>query len=73
MMKLRFSSLTTSLGKKLILPMFPLDTLVLLRANEAESWGASYVEVCQHLLLVIARVGHADGIGPLSMHVWLCP
>ena len=30
--------LTTSLGKKLILPTFRLDALVLLRADEAKSW-----------------------------------
>ena len=37
----RFSSLRTSLGKKLILPTFQLDALVLLRVNEAKSRGTS--------------------------------
>ena len=32
----RFSSLTTSLGKNFMLPMFRLDALVLLRENEED-------------------------------------
>ena len=37
----RFSSLM-SFGKKLILPMFRLDALLLLRVNEVKSWGTSF-------------------------------
>ena len=52
--------------------MFQLDVLVLLRANEAKSWGTySYVEV-----LLIVHVGHlryttmqSGGHGPRELHL----
>ena len=58
----RFSSLTISLSKKIILPMFQLDALVLLSVNEAKSWQTSiysYIEACRCTLLLIAHIGHA--------------
>ena len=51
-----------SLDKKLILPMFQLDALVLLMVNEAKLWGTSihsYVKACWHALLLIAHVKHS--------------
>lgn len=47
---------------KVILLMFWLETLVLLRANEAKLWGTSicsYVKTCWHVSLLIAHIGHA--------------
>ena len=60
--------MTTSIGKKLILPMFQLDTVVLLRANEAKSWGTSiynHIEACWHMLLLIAHVGYVHWLSDL--------
>ena len=61
--------MTTSLGKKLTLPTFQLDALVLLCANEAklrEPQVKSYVEACQRTLLLIAKVGHAHWLSNLQ-------
>ena len=59
------SSLLTSLGMKLLLPMFQL---VFLSANEANFWGTSiysYVKPCHCVLLVIVHNGHAHGLSNL--------
>ena len=64
-----FSSLRPSLDKKVILPMFQLDALVLLRANVAKSWGTSiysYVEACQCMVMLIAHIGHTHWLSNLQ-------
>ena len=49
--------------------MFRLDALVLLRLNEAKSWGTSiysYIEAYQRALLLVANVGHAYTLSDLQ-------
>ena len=57
--------MTTPLGKKLILPTFRLDALVLLKANEAIGHGGpQFIEACRgaSLLIVLYTLGMHTGL-----------